>query len=294
MAAETRKTPDRLGERIAARFEKLSPRLKSVVTYIDENRAAVMSLSALEIAAETDTSDATVIRAIQALGFEGLRDLKSELQHAIGGAMSSVEKMTATTRALNDDVNAAISYVANAHLEAAKQLASDDTRLSIINAIDLLKLADRIAVFGIGASGILADYSSRLFNRNGFATYCLNRTGIGLGEQLLNMLAGDVLLMMAQENVHREGATVLKEALRLRVPVILLTASATTTFNDAADVTIIAPRGQRDRFPIHGSVLMFLETIVLGLAAACADRSSESLQRLNHFHLSIRKTPRKF
>ncbi|TWF59048.1 MurR/RpiR family transcriptional regulator [Neorhizobium alkalisoli] len=294
MKRMTKRPLDRLGERLSTRMQKLSPGLKTVALYISENRELVLSQSALEIAAETNTSDATVIRAVQALGFEGLRDLKSELRTAIGGSLSSAEKMEATTKDLNEDLNAAISYVSDSHLEAAHCLSNEEGRASIMAAINLLSTAGRIAVFGIGASGILADYAARLLYRSGFPSYALNRTGIGLGEQLLSMSQGDVMIMMVQGSAHREGATAVSEAVRLNVPIILLTAVKTPAFQDRASVTILAPRGQTDRFPLHGAIMMYLETIVLGLATINAERSTKSLQRLNQFYTSVRKKNRKF
>lgn len=46
----------------------------------------------MEIAALLKTSDATVVRAIQALGFAGLRDLKQTLEQWFGPVVSSSEK----------------------------------------------------------------------------------------------------------------------------------------------------------------------------------------------------------
>jgi hypothetical protein len=57
------------GERYRARAHTLSPRLLSVARYSHENRDVVLEHTAIEIAAATQTSDATVVRAIQALGF---------------------------------------------------------------------------------------------------------------------------------------------------------------------------------------------------------------------------------
>ena len=84
---------DVLGERYRARAAGLSPQLQAVVRYIHENREAVVEATAMEIAAATQSSDATVVRAVQALGFAGLRDLKKTLVAWFGPAMNSEEKM---------------------------------------------------------------------------------------------------------------------------------------------------------------------------------------------------------
>ena len=75
---------DMFGERFRARAHQQSPRLLAVVSYINENREAVLERTAMEIASATNTSDATVVRAIQALGFAGLRELKQTMERWFG------------------------------------------------------------------------------------------------------------------------------------------------------------------------------------------------------------------
>ena len=74
---------DVFGDRLRSRSHQLTPRLLQVARYINENREAVMEQTAMEIATLLKTSDATVVRAIQALGFAGLRDLKQTLRLGI-------------------------------------------------------------------------------------------------------------------------------------------------------------------------------------------------------------------
>ena len=106
---------DVYGERFRARAHQLTPRLLQVATYINENREAMMEQTAMEIAALLKTSDATVVRAIQALGFAGLRDLKSTLEHWFGPAISSSEKISTTVNILTSDVNSSIDFVLEGH-----------------------------------------------------------------------------------------------------------------------------------------------------------------------------------
>ena len=58
--------------RMMTRLTTLAPAERRVARFIDQNRAAVLASSAVELAASTGTSDATVIRTVQALGFSGL------------------------------------------------------------------------------------------------------------------------------------------------------------------------------------------------------------------------------
>lgn len=283
---------DRFSERLRLRGASLSPSLRAVAVYIDENRRAVLDQSALEIAAETGTSDASVIRAIQALGFEGLRDLKHRLRGVLSGQLSSADKMAATVEALDHSVDSSISFALEGHLRSAEALGSERNRLALAEAVRLLRDARQIALFGINASGLLAIYGARLFVRNGYSAYALSRTGISLAEQLLTMQEGDVLILMVQRHAHREGATVVREAQRLGVPIILMTATEESPFLPLAKAAILIPRGHAGKFPQHSTVLLCLEIMVLALAAAEPERSALSMERLHALQGAIKSGAR--
>ncbi|MCP6559620.1 MurR/RpiR family transcriptional regulator, partial [Klebsiella pneumoniae] len=78
-------------------------------------------------------------------------------------------------------------------------------RAAVAQAVALLSEARQVAIFGIGASGILAEYTGRLFSRIGLPSSVLNRTGFSLAEQLIGLQRGDVMIMMGQKSPHREG-----------------------------------------------------------------------------------------
>lgn len=280
---------DVYGERFRARAQTLSPRLQAVARYINENREGVLEQTAMEIAAATQTSDATVVRAIQALGFAGLRDLKQTLEHWFGPSISSAEKMSTTVNALSCDVNSGIDFVIEGHQHTCEILSAPDNRYAIAQAVALLVEARQVAIFGIGASGILAEYAARLFSRIGLPASPLNRTGIALSEQLINLQRGDVLMMMAQKSAHREGLTTLKETRRLGIPVILLTNAVDSRFSQQADVVIHVPRGgEKGKLPLHGTVLLCLEMIILSVASATSQRAIKTVKRINEFHRGLK------
>ncbi|MBX4864406.1 MurR/RpiR family transcriptional regulator [Rhizobium bangladeshense] len=283
---------DRFGERLKNRRGSLSPSLLSVADYIDQHRHAVLGKSALEIAAETGTSDATVIRAIQALGFEGLIDLKDTLEAHIGETDSPSEKMAATTLELSNSVDSAIDFVIADHRNAMEALSSPANREAMTKAISVLLEAKRIGIFGIGASGVLATYAARLFSRNGYASYALNLTGIALAEQLLTMEKGDALIMMAYGRAHREGMTTITEAERLGIPIVMLLGQEDTVLRKHADASIIIPRAKTEHVALHGPTLVCLESMMLALATAARETTLQSLDRLLTLRGAIRPSKR--
>ncbi len=285
---------DVLGERYRARAASLSPQLQTVVRYIHENREAVVEATAMEIAAATNSSDATVVRAVQALGFAGLRDLKKTLEVWFGPVMNSEEKMATTVSELSCDINSGIDFVLDGHKRACDALAEPHNRQAIAAAVALLIEARQVGLFGINASGGLADYSRRLLVRIGIPAVSINRSGIALAEQLIALQRGDVLIMMAQKSAHREGITTIKEAKRLGIPIILLTNAADSVFAKEADVVINVPRGGEDgRMPLHSAVLVCLEMLILSVASANATRTVKTMKRIQDLNRSMKPTSKK-
>ncbi|EMX0852998.1 MurR/RpiR family transcriptional regulator [Pluralibacter gergoviae] len=288
MTPRPRGKADLFGERLRARAGQLSPRLLAVANYINDNREAVLERTAMEIAAAAGTSDATVVRAVQALGFSGLRELKQTVERWFGPTVTSSEKMRSTVSALATDVNASMDFVLEGHRRACDALSTPRNRSAVAQAVALLGEAGQVGLFGIGASGILAEYSARLFSRIGLPAYVMNRTGFSLAEQLLRMQRGDVLIVMGQKSPHREGLTTLREAKRLGIPAILLTQAVDSRFSQEAQVVIEVPRGGGDgRMPLHGTVLVCLEMIVLSVAAAAPQKTLKSMKRVNDLHKAI-------
>ncbi|KQN64529.1 SIS domain-containing protein [Erwinia sp. E602] len=287
----SRRRVDLFGERFRARAHLLTPRLYAVVSYINEHREVVLEHTAMEIAAATRCSDATVIRAIQTLGFAGLRDLKQTIERWLGPAVNSAEKMDTTLGALASDVNASIEFVVEGHLRACEALSEPRNRAAMAQAVALLAEARQVAVFGIGASGVLADYTARLFTRIGTPAFSLNRTGILLAEQLLYLQRGDVLIMMGQKSAHREGLTTLAEARRLGIPAILLTNAPDSRFSREAHTVIAVPRGgENGKVPLHGTVLLCLEMLVMSVASGAPQKTMKSMKRIQDLHRSIGKS----
>ena len=242
---------DLFGERYRARAHQLSPRLRAVVSYINDNREVVLEHTAMEIATATQTSDATVVRAIQALGFAGLRELKQTMERWFGTSVTSAEKMRSTVTALSSDVNSSIDFVLEGHQRVCEVLSRADNRAAVAQAVALLSDARQVGIFGIGASGILAEYTARLFSRIGLPAYVMNRTGFSLAEQLIGLQRGDVLIMMV----------------------------------------IDVPRGgDSSRMPLHGTVLVCLEMIVLSVASTTPQKTVKSLKRINDLHRAIGKS----
>jgi DNA-binding MurR/RpiR family transcriptional regulator len=252
----------------------------------------VIASSAATLAASIGTSDATIIRAVQALGFGGLPELKRSLVASVEHRSTLAEDMRRTLAEVGDDASKALDLVLTTHRSALNDLQSTQVRSAFIAAVTILHRAARIVVFGLGRSAQLAGYVAILLIRNGRRAYILDATGITLADQLLDLREGDALLTLAYGRSYRETAAIYAEARKRGLPIVLVTDTLDRKLARQADVVIPVRRGHMGRVALHGTTLIALEAIVIGLAASDRTRALETLQRLNELRDALGESRR--
>lgn len=251
-----------------------------VARFIDENRQIVLASSAAALGNRIGTSDATVLRTIQALGFASLADLKSAILN--GEAVSTpADDMRRTLVDVDQATDAALDGILQAHADGLDVLRSEKCRAQMAAGVRILDGADRIAIFGIGPSSAIANYVSMLLARNGRRSRTISATGSMLADQLLDLRKGDALLMLAYGRLYREVKAVFAEAKALHLPTVLITEADDTPLAALADVCVAIPRGRPGQMALHGATLVGLEALVLSLAAARPEAALTSLDNLN-------------
>ena len=254
---------------------------RRVVRFIDENRQIVLASSAAALGSYVGTSDATVVRTIQALGFTGLGDLKRAILKSTDKVSTPADHMRRTLADLEKTTGQAFDSVLQAHSDGLAVLNSERCRAQIAAAVGLLDAADRIAVFGIGPSAALASYVSISLARCGRPSRTISATGSMLADQLLDLRRGDGLLILAYGRLYKEVRTVFAEAKGLGLTTVLVTEAENTPLAKLADVAVAIPRGRPEQVSLHGATLVGLEAIVLSLAAARPQAALASLDKLN-------------
>lgn len=282
-----RNTPDPFRSRVAAFQGTLAPAGQRVVEFIDNNRLTVLASSAAEMATSIGTSDATVVRTVQALGFSGLDDLRRALISGIEDQSRAVDGLRRTLADVGPDAARAIDVVLDAHRDGLAALQSEEARARIVAAAQTLHKAQRIALFGIGPTAALARYAAVLLTRTGRKARALDATGLALADQMLDLQPGDGLLIMAYTQPYREVTALFREAKRLSLATVLITDSADNRLAPLAGMLLPVPRGRADRVALHGATFVALEALILALAASAPHSAMTALERLNDLRTSV-------
>src|SRR5581483_5284360 len=148
-----------------ATSRELSPKERAVADFYAEHREEAAFLSAVEIAERLGTSDATVVRAVKALGYTGIPELRRELIDALRARATPAIRLGRTLEDAGEDP---LGYVIALELELL-EVAREIDRSDFAHAVDLLAGADRVLVYGLGPGGPLAEYFALRLGRFGRA-----------------------------------------------------------------------------------------------------------------------------
>lgn len=284
---------DRFSTQLEALEAELPPAVLRVAHYLNRNRVAVLANSAAELAAMIGTSDATVVRTVQALGFQGLGELRQSIAASIGDNSAPLHHMHRTLEELTgkaeEAATTAADIVIDTHAESLLRLQKEDARAQIHTAIAKLHPAERIVIYAAGPSKPLAEYLGILLGRHGQAAKVIGQGGLGLADELLDLSERDGLLILSYGKPYKEVLLTAAEARKMDIPIVLVTDEPNTKLTHAANAVIAARRGKAERVALHGMTLIVLEALVMGLAVANRSQTMRTLARLGTLRTALGK-----
>jgi DNA-binding MurR/RpiR family transcriptional regulator len=268
-------------ERVAERFEHMSPAEQRVVRFFQSNREEVLIASAAALAAKAETSDATVVRATKALGFAGLDDLRRTLADELRSSFSPAERLTRTLGQIGDDLSAAFNVTLDIHLRSLESLRRTIPPELFAKAVEGIAAARRIVVFGLGPSSAIANYLVTQLGRFGLDAISLTSTGLLFADDLGKLREGDLVLMLAYGRVYAELAVLLDAIASLRLRSFLVTDTLAATLRRRVELVLPVARGRADMLSMHTATLGFIEAVLVGVAAKRPEETLGSLTALN-------------
>jgi len=129
------------------RMEELPRALSRIARYILTNPEKVIRHSLAEVALHSQSGQASVLRLVRELGFEGFSEFKIQLS----AELARLPPLPATEHDAVHTVVAAVSRSAAADLEATEKLLIES---KIAEVAERIRSSRRVHVFGTGLSGL--------------------------------------------------------------------------------------------------------------------------------------------
>jgi len=272
-----------LDERIAAAREDLSPAEERVAAFLAQHREEAVFLSAVEIARQLDTSDATVIRAVQSLGYSGLPALKTELQEALRSRATPTLRLGRSIEELGGDPAQVLEHVLATEIQLLHDARETLRATEFARALDLLAGADRVVIQGLGPNAALAEYFAARLRRMRRPASAVGARGPAVADALLDMRRSDAIVVLAYDRSNPEAELMLERARELKAPSILITDTLGLALAGQFTVALSARRAGGGMFHLSAMTIVVMDALLFGLAGqdrAAALAAAEELQEL--------------
>lgn len=225
-------SPKNLMVRLRSNIEPLSPKLKTVATYIMENAPDVQFQTITDLARNTRTSEATVVRLCRDLGYRGYSDFRMAL--AVDLSQSAITAPAPTDGSVCD-VSAQNAIAA---LEDTSKLIDEKAVERICHRIHQ---ATSVNCVGVGASGIVSRYLSYRLLRVGKRTQMFEDTHLA-AMSAVRSSSEDLWFAISSSGSTKEVIHAVTQAYKNDVPIVLLTNINHSPLASVASEILVAAR----------------------------------------------------
>ncbi|TDV49968.1 MurR/RpiR family transcriptional regulator [Actinophytocola oryzae] len=284
-------TPASIEERVVARQESLSAAERKVARYLADHPDEVAFSSAETLGRATETSDATVIRTVKALGYSGLPALKKILQGTVRERLTPAGRFGKDLDDLGDDPDQVLSRVLTESIDLLERARGTIRPDSFAAAVSMLVGAREIVVLGYGGLGMLGTYLALRLSRLRLRARSAVTSGFLLADELLPLTEDDVLVVVAHQIVPTEIDVALRHAHDVRAKVILVTDMLAEALGDRVSVTLSAPAGNSQLFSLQAATLAVFDALILAIAVQDREPALLALTLMNRLRGELRGDP---
>ena len=154
---------------IKQKYSSLTGAERKIADYILTNGEKIVLMSIGELAEQVGVAKSAVVRCCKTIGFEGY----SQLKIALSSEISKNKQLSYTPYIYpHDDVNSVLDKVFSANVKAIYDTVSQLDRDVVYKALDMIRKARNIYIYGIGTSiSVVAELQYRLMQMgyNAFA-----------------------------------------------------------------------------------------------------------------------------
>lgn len=223
---------------IGNKYDSLTLSEKKIADYILNNLHEFLSLSIKQLAQKCGTSEASVSRFCRTLNLNNYQSLRIALSHEIAGEENEKMKRTLYEKISEKDtvrqIVDKISMASAAAIESTNKIIDIENMEKTIGAIDK---ANKVAIFGIGASAIVGLDIQYKLSRIDIPTFMYMDSHMQITTASL-MKKGDVALAISNSGKTKDVIDALKIAKKNGATTISITQVGNSPINDVSDIVL--------------------------------------------------------
>lgn len=225
--------------KIRNEYSKFSDTNRRISDYALNNSKEFLDMTAVEIGDKTSTSSASVIRYTKSLGCDSLDQFKRQLAIELSDNTKLVDPIIKNEDTIVDISEKVSSIVKNSMDDLFFVLNKD----SLYTAVEKIRSADKIFIYGSGASSLPAYDLFHKFNRINRLTYFNFDNHMNL-EFLRHSKKNDVVITFSYSGNSMETVLAAQEAKALGLTVISICSDESSELMKHTDILLQLPKDE--------------------------------------------------
>jgi DNA-binding MurR/RpiR family transcriptional regulator len=254
-----------LADRITRFSAELTPKSRVIGDYVKENPRKVVFMTVAELAKACEVSEATVVRFVAQLRFDGYADFQQSLRELVGTELTLLDRVDLTD--MLEPGAERFRRVVSEEIDNLRQLFEHADIDQMERVVSLLHSSPQIYVIGSRLSYTLAYYLgwSLIKVRGGIQIFKgSDKTTI---DWLTISPAGALVVIVAVSRYPNELIRVAKLAKRLGQKLVVLTDGSACPIIHEADESLLAPSTHIPLFGTPTSLSCLINYLVMELAS---------------------------
>ena len=264
--------------RIQGTYGALRTAEQRVADFILGHPEELIYLTVTELAERTATSESTVVRLCQKIGYKGYQEFKIVLARDLVEPTNAIYEQIAPT----DDLTSLKHKVFQANAQALQDTLEVLVDDELARAIDAVASARRVEIYGVGGSGPIALDAYHKCLKLGVPAIAISDSDMmAMSSALLQ--PGMVALGISHTGASRDVCDALQNAKRAGAQTICITHRATSPITKVADIKLFTAAKETafrsDAMSSRIAQLSIIDTIYVGVAVRDYDRATKTVAR---------------
>ncbi len=264
--------------RIQGTYSSLRTAEQRVADFILKHAEELIYLTVTELAERTQTSESTVVRLCQKIGYKGYQEFKIMLARDLVGPTETVYEQIDS----GDSLESLKTKVFQANAQALKDTIEVLSDAELTRAVDAILHARRVEIYGIGGSAPLALDAYHKFMKLGVSAVWLNDSDLmAMSSSLLT--AGDVALGISHTGASRDVCDAMENAQNAGATTICITHRATSPITKVSNVKLFTAAKETafgsDATSSRIAQLSIIDVLYAGIANADYDHALARIKK---------------
>ncbi|MEU3614197.1 MurR/RpiR family transcriptional regulator [Streptomyces sp. NPDC006872] len=291
-APATPATPAALAAKVRTLAPTATRSMQRVAETVAGDPAGCAALTVTGLAIRTGTSEATVVRTARLLGYTGYRDLRLALAGLAAQQQSGRSPALTTDIAVDDSLADVVAKLAHDEQQTLADTAAALDTGQLEAAVTAAAGARRIDVYGVGASGLVAQDLTQKLLRIGRIAHAHSDTHLAV-TTAVQLASGDLAVAITHSGSTRDVVEPLRVAFERGATTVAITGrpqSAVTQYADHVLTTSTARESELRPAAMSSrtSQLLVVDCLFVGVAqrtySTAAPALAASYEALAHRH----------